>query len=59
MLKCEVCEMESEYLDEVCYYNILGDSISDELDIERNAQNPDALAHTLCGDCAETFKFDR
>jgi hypothetical protein len=58
MLKCEVCEFESDSLDEVAYYDILGSCYCDELEIERNAQNPDALAHTLCGDCAETFKFD-
>lgn len=57
MLKCKVCGFESSYLDEVCYYDINGYPYSDEQEMERNAQNPDALAHALCGECAETFKF--
>lgn len=57
MLKCKVCSFESSILDEVCYYDINGSSYSDELDIERNCQNPDAIAHELCGSCAESFDF--
>ena len=53
MLKCEVCGKESNDLAEVCYYDINGDSHSTEQDIENNLQNPDALAHTLCSECAE------
>lgn len=58
-LKCKGCGFESTYLDEVCYYDINGHSHSDALDVERNAQNPDALAHTLCTICAETFDFNK
>jgi len=58
-LKCKVCGFESGYLDEVCYYDINGWSYSDEHEIENNAQNPDALAHILCQECAEKFKFDK
>jgi hypothetical protein len=57
MLKCENCGFESSYLDEVCYYDINGYPYSDSLDIERNAQNPDALAHKLCEECAKEFDF--
>lgn len=58
-LKCERCGFESGNLDEVCYYDINGYSHSDEQDIENNLQNPDALAHILCQECAESFKFDK
>ena len=58
MRKCKVCEMESSYLDEVAVYDVNGHSYTDALDIERNAQNPDALAHDLCTECAETFEFN-
>ena len=53
MLKCEACGKESNDLAEVCYYDINGDSHSSEQDIENNLQNPDALAHILCSECAE------
>lgn len=53
LLKCEKCGFESDYLDEVCYYDINGYAVSNEYDIERNGQNPDALAHVLCGECAD------
>ena len=56
-LKCEKCGLESSDLEEVCYYDINGNSHSSEQDIENNLQNPDALAHTLCGECAEEFDF--
>jgi hypothetical protein len=59
MLKCKVCGLESSYLDEVCYYDINGYSYSDSYNIERNAQNPDALTHELCGECAEEFDFNK
>lgn len=58
-LKCEVCGFESGNLDEVCYYDINGNNHSDEQEIERYLGNPDALAHTLCQDCAEEFNFDK
>jgi len=57
-LTCKVCKFESDHLDEVCYYDINGYSQSDGLGMERNAQNPDALAHVLCSYCAETFDFE-
>lgn len=57
-MECKVCGFHSNSLDEVSYYDINGYSYSDELDIERNAQNPDALAHKLCNECAEDFDFD-
>lgn len=56
-LKCKVCGLESTYLDEVCYYDINGYSYTDEYEIELNGANPDALAHILCRDCEEDFKF--
>lgn len=58
-MKCEICEFESDNLEEVSYYDINGNSYSDEQDIERNSQNPDALAHQFCGECAEIFNFDK
>ena len=58
MLKCKVCGMESEILDEVCYYDIVGWEFDNEQEIELNLQNPDALAHVLCGECAEEFNFN-
>lgn len=57
-MKCKVCNLKSSYLEEVCYYNIFGEAYSDEYEIENNSNNPDALAHVLCNDCAEEFKFD-
>lgn len=57
-MKCKVCGLESSYLDEVCYYDINGFAHCSEHDIENNVQNPDALAHILCNECAESFKFD-
>lgn len=57
MLKCELCKFESTYLEEVTYYDINGIQHSSEQDIERNAQNPDSLAHVLCVECAETFEY--
>ena len=57
-MKCEVCGFKSDILDEVCYYDINGFSYNDEYDIENNGNNPDALAHILCIDCAEQFNFD-
>ena len=59
MLKCQVCGFKSSYTDEVGYYDINGFPYTDPLDIERNAQNPDALAHKLCGECAENFDFNK
>lgn len=56
-LVCKVCKTSSAILDEVCYWDINGFPYNDELEIERNAQNPDALAHTLCSECAEGFNF--
>ncbi len=56
-MKCKVCGLISNNLDEVCYYDINGYSYSDEYDIENNLQNPDALAHILCNECAENFNF--
>lgn len=58
-LKCERCGLESSNLDEVSYYSIAGWNFSDEQDIENNAQNPDALAHILCSECAEEFDFNK
>ena len=58
-MQCELCAFESDNLEEVSYYDINGNSYSDEQDIERNAQNPDALAHQFCGKCAEIFNFDK
>lgn len=57
-MKCMVCRFESEDLEEVCYYDINGWSHSDEHDIERHAQDPDALANILCTECAEEFNFE-
>lgn len=57
-MKCEICGFESDKLDEVSYYSINGDNYSDEFDIENNLQNPDALAHALCKECTENFKFN-
>lgn len=54
-MKCKLCGLESNDLDEVCYFDINGFSHSTEEDIEKNLHNPDALAHELCNDCAETF----
>lgn len=56
-MKCKVCKFESSSLEEVSYYDINGNSVTDEREVERNAQNPDALAHELCSDCAENFDF--
>jgi hypothetical protein len=58
-LKCEKCGFESSDLEEVCYYDINGWNHSDEQDIENNGQNPDALAHILCTECAEKFDFNK
>ena len=58
MLSCKVCKQTSNLLDEVCYFDIHGHAYNDPMDIERNAQNPDALAHILCHDCAENFDFE-
>ena len=58
MLICKECKFESNDLDEVCYYDINGDSHSDEQDIERYLNNPDALAHILCPGCADNFDFE-
>ena len=57
-LKCEVCGYEDGNLDTVSYYDINGNSHDDEQDIENNVQNPDALAHILCTECAEKFEFE-
>lgn len=57
MLRCEKCGYESTDLEEVSYYSINGDNYSDEYDIERHAQDPDALAYCLCIECAEKFDF--
>lgn len=57
MLKCKVCNFESSLLDEVTYYDINGNGYFDDFDIERNSQNPDALTHTLCTECVDTFDF--
>lgn len=59
MLKCEKCGFESSNLDEVCYYDINGYMHCDEQEIESNLQNPDALAHILCDECAEEFDFNK
>ena len=59
MLKCKVCGFESDILEEVSYYDISGNSHNDEYDIENNSNNPDALAHILCGKCANKFEFDK
>ena len=56
-LKCQVCGFESGSLDEVCYYDINGEAHCTEQDVENNLQNPDALAHVLCDECAEYFDF--
>lgn len=56
-LKCEVCNFTSSNLEEVCYYDINGNIHCTEYDIENNAQNPDALVHTLCNECVDNFKF--
>ena len=53
-MKCEVCGFESNHLDEVCYYSINGEPYGTEYEIELNCQNSDALAHVLCGECAES-----
>lgn len=58
MLKCKVCKFESSSLDEVCYYDINGWPHDTEQEIEQNAQNPDALTHALCTDCASEFNFE-
>ena len=50
--RCEVCGFESSYEDEVCYYDINGYAIMGE-DVERYGQDPDALAHCLCSECAD------
>lgn len=57
-LMCKICETTSAILDEVCYWDINGFPYKDELEMERNGQNPDALAHVLCNDCAENFNFN-
>ena len=59
MLICEECGFESSSLDEVSYYDINGFGHCEEQDIENNSNNPDALAHTLCPECADNFDFDR
>lgn len=56
-LTCKSCGLESQILDEVCFYDINRFPYTDPLELERNAQNPDALAHTLCSECAEKFNF--
>jgi len=58
MLKCKVCGLESNELEEICFYDINGNSHSSEEDIENNLQNPDALAHLFCNQCADTFQFN-
>lgn len=58
MLKCKVCGLESSYLDEVCFWDINGQAYDDAQDIENNSNNPDALAHVLCNECAENFEFE-
>ena len=57
LLKCKVCGEESSSYEEICYYDINGNSHSTEQDIENNLQNPDALVHILCSDCATSFEF--
>lgn len=52
-MQCK-CGFKSSYLDEVTYYDINGNPIYDEIEVERNCHNPDALAHVLCNECAET-----
>lgn len=59
MLECKLCGFESDCLEEVAYYDIFGSCYCDEMEIERNAQNPDALAHRLCNECADTFDFEK
>lgn len=57
MLKCEKCGFESDNLDEVSYYDINGYRVLNEYDIEINSQNPNALAHILCEDCADEMDW--
>lgn len=53
-MKCEICGFESNRLDEICYYDINGVAYDNEEDIERNCQNPDALAYCLCYECSDS-----
>jgi hypothetical protein len=54
-MQCEDCGFESDFLEEVSYYDINGHAYCTEMEIEQNAQNPDALAHIFCNQCAETY----
>lgn len=57
-MKCQICNFESNNLDEVSYYDINGYSYSDIREIEQNSGNPDALAHILCTECSSSFNFN-
>ena len=55
---CMGCKGEHHhYPDEICWYDINGHSISSKHDVERNAQNPDALYKLLCSDCVDGWEF--
>ena len=58
-MKCKICGLESNDLNEICYYDINGEPHCTEQDIERNLFNPDALTYELCNECAEAFNFNK
>lgn len=56
-MRCEKCGLESDSLEDVCYFDINGYACDSTEGIEKHLNNPDALAHTLCTECAEDFEF--
>lgn len=55
--KCEDCGGIYNNLDEICFYDVNGNSVNTHEEIDINMMNPDSLAYLLCGVCAdERFK---
>lgn len=57
-MKCMICGFESDYLDDVCYWDINGNSYNTQYEVDNALGNPDSLAYELCMDCADEFDFE-
>ena len=49
-MTCEICGFESDYEDEVCYYDINGYAVVGD---QREGAGIDGLAFCICAMCAE------